>query len=100
MNGDSTWSPLGRPARQSVTFRLLVPSPRAVGDPVRIAYGHRHRGVGGGGAHDAPAGARRGDGVGQDDDGLTADAAPGPRTGDLVGCPVAQPLPRAQPPGR
>ncbi|MGW4162229.1 hypothetical protein [Streptomyces sp. NPDC004788] len=38
-----------------------------------------------------PAGARRGDGVDQDDDGLTASAASGPRPGvaDLIGRPVA-----------
>ncbi|MEU2441766.1 hypothetical protein ABZ595_37135 [Streptomyces rubradiris] len=38
--------------------------------------------------------------MGQDDDGLAASAAPDPRPGeaDLIGRPVAQPLPRAQPP--
>lgn len=36
----------------------------------------------------------------QDDDGLAAEAAAEPRPGeaDLIGCPVAQALPRAQPP--
>ena len=42
-------------------------SPGAVGDPVRIAYGGWHPRLGGRGAHDAPAGARRGDDVDQDD---------------------------------
>lgn len=58
-------------------------------------------GLGGWGVHDAPAGARRGDGVGQDDDGLTGVTAPDPRLGeaDLVGRPVAQSLPRSQPHG-
>ncbi|MEV5350451.1 ABC transporter ATP-binding protein [Streptomyces achromogenes] len=72
----------------------------AVGDSVRIAYGHRRSGLGSVGAHDVPAGARRGDGVDQDDDGLAAGAVPDPRPGeaDLIGRTVAQPLPRAQPP--
>jgi hypothetical protein len=38
--------------------------------------------------------------VDQDDNGLTAGTAPDPRPGeaDLIGRPVAQPLPRAKPP--
>jgi hypothetical protein len=50
--------------------------------------------------HDAPADARRGDGVGQDDDGLPPGTALDPRAGvaGLIGRPVAQPLPRAQSP--
>lgn len=82
------WSP----RRCSCCVSLV--SAGALGGPVRIAYGRRCPRIGGRGVHDAPAGARRGDDVDQDDDGLAAAAAPDPRSGeaDLIGRPVGVPV--------